>query len=135
MLPARGGERPPAWGGPAREGGRSPPALYTRATARRAASRTVQTLLVACRPPSGTILFLPPAAHRPRPQQPHSPCLPRSLPRTVAAHLVLPPVVDLVTTMVPAQIDPNAAFECSSQPPLSSCCDDRLNSPCDPRAE
>src|SRR5271154_3594434 len=40
--------------------------------------------------------------------------------------------VDLVTTMAPAQIDPNAAFECSSQPPSSRCCDDRLNPPSTP---
>lgn len=32
--------------------------------------------------------------------------------------------------MAPAQIDPNVAFECSSQSPLSGCCDDRLNPPC-----
>ena len=31
--------------------------------------------------------------------------------------------------MAPVQIDPIAAFECSSQPPSSGCCDDRLNPP------
>jgi hypothetical protein len=43
-----------------------------------------------------------------------------------AARLDLPPAVDRVTTMVPAQIDPKAAFECSSQPPSSRCCEDHL---------
>ena len=36
---------------------------------------------------------------------------PRSPPRTGAAHLVPPPAADRVTTMVPAQIDPNAFFD------------------------
>ena len=31
--------------------------------------------------------------------------------------------------MAHAQIDPNAAFECSSQPPPSRCCDNHLNPP------
>ena len=81
-------------------------------------SRVVSPLL------SGTILSLPPAAHRPLAQHPHSPSLPLLPPRTVAAHLVLPRRVDLATTMAPAQTDPNAAFESSSQPPSSGCCDD-----------
>jgi len=51
--------------------------LHKREIRQRAASPTVRTSLVACRLPSGTILFPPPAAHRHRPQQPHSPCLPR----------------------------------------------------------
>jgi len=55
---------------------------------------------------SGTILSLPPAAHRPPAQHPHSPSLPLLPPRTVAAHLVLPRRVDLATTMAPAQTDP-----------------------------
>jgi hypothetical protein len=84
---------------------------------------------VAFRLPSGTILFLPPATHRPRPQHPHSPFLPRSPPRIVAAHLVLPPTVDLVTTTAPAHIDPNAACASSSQPPSSRRCDEHLNPP------
>jgi hypothetical protein len=82
----------------------------------------VQTSMAASRLPSGTILSLPAATHRPQPQHPHSSCLSRSPPRTVAAHLVLPPAVDLVTTMTPAQIDPNAACISSSQPPSSRCC-------------
>jgi hypothetical protein len=57
------------------------------------------------------------------------PCLPRSLPRTVAAHLGQQPVVDRETTMVPDHTDENAAFECSSPPPSSRCCDDHLNPP------
>jgi transposase InsO family protein len=36
--------------------------------------------------------------------------------------------------LTPAQIDPNAAFEWSSQPPSSRCCDDRLNPPNTPAA-
>ena len=36
--------------------------------------------------------------------------------------------VDLVRTSAPAQNDPSAVFECSSQLP-SRCCDDRLNPP------
>src|SRR3954454_4521076 len=31
--------------------------------------------------------------------------------------------------MAPVQTVPTAAFECSSQPPTSECCDDRLNPP------
>jgi hypothetical protein len=31
--------------------------------------------------------------------------------------------------MAPSQIDPIAAFEWSSQPPSSWCCDNRLNPP------
>ncbi len=34
-----------------------------------------------------------------------------------------------MTAMAPVQTDPNAAFECSSQPPPSRCCDNRLNPP------
>src|SRR4030095_4039303 len=128
-LPARAGERLPAWWCPAREGARSPRALQTRDIGRREASPIVQTSLVACRLPSGTILFRQPAAHRLRSQQPHSPCRPRWLPRTVAAHLGLPLAVDLGTAMAPSGIDPTAAFEWSSQPPSSWCCDNRLNPP------
>jgi transposase len=36
-----------------------------------------------------------------------------------------------VTTMAPPQTDPNAAFECSPQPPSSRCCDGRSNPPLD----
>src|SRR5215204_6323859 len=35
----------------------------------------------------------------------------------------------LVKVMAPVQTAPIAAFECSSQPPTSECCDDRLNPP------
>jgi len=128
-LPALAGAQPPAWSSPAREAARSPPAPQTRDTGPRAASLMVQTSMAACRLPFGTILSLPPATHRPGPQRPHSPCPPRSSPRTVAAHLVLPPAVDRVTTMPPAQIDPIAAFKRSSQPPPSRRCDDRLSPP------
>ena len=36
--------------------------------------------------------------------------------------------------MALVQIDPNVAFDCSSQPPSSRCCDDRLNPPSTPRS-
>src|SRR3990170_7002167 len=130
MPLARAGGRPPVWSSPAREGARSPPAPQTRDTGRRAAALIIQTSMVACRLPSETIVFLPPATHRVRPQHPHSSCLPQSPPRTVAAHLDLPPTVDLVRTMAPDQTDPNAACASSSQPPSSRCCDDRLSLPC-----
>jgi putative transposase len=60
---------------------------------------------------------------------PHSSHLPLSPPRTVAAHLVLPPAVDPVRTMVPDQTDPNAACASSSQPHPSRCCDDHVSPP------
>ena len=134
-LPARAGEQLPALSSPAREEARFPPAPRTRDTGPRAAWPIVQTSRVVSPLLSGTILSLPPAAHRPLAQHPHSPSLPLLPPRTVAAHLVLPPAVDLVTTMAPAQTDPNAAFECSSQPPSSRCCDDHLSPLWLPRSE
>src|SRR6202049_2559022 len=111
---------------------RFPPAPRTRDTGPRAAWPIVQTSRVVSPLLSGTILSLPPAAHRPLAQHPHSPSLPLLPPRTVAAHLVLPRRVDLATTMAPAQTDPNAAFESSSQPPSSGCCDDHLSPLCEP---
>src|SRR3990170_565178 len=129
MPLARAGGRPPVWSSPAREGARSPPAPQTRDTGRRAAALIIQTSMVACRLPSETIVFQPPATRRLQPQHPHSSCLPQSPPRTVAAHLDLPPTVDLVRTMAPDQTDPNAACASSSQPPSSRCCDDRLSLP------
>src|SRR4051812_21873231 len=48
---------------------------------------------------------------------PHSPCLPRSLPRTLAAHLGLRSAVGPATTTAAVQIDPSVAFECTSQSP------------------
>ena len=50
------------------------------------------------------------------------------MPKIAAAPLDLPPAVDLVRTSAPAQNDPSAVFECSSQLP-SRCCDDHLNPP------
>src|SRR3984957_1623639 len=128
MPLARAGERPPAWSSPEREGARSPPAPQTRDTDHRAASPLAQTSMAACPLPSCTIVFLPPAGHRHRPQHLHSPCPPQSLPKNAAAPLALPPAVDLVRTSAPAQNDPSAVFECSSQLP-SRCCDDHLNPP------
>jgi hypothetical protein len=71
--------------------------------------------LVACRLPFGTIVFLQPATYQLGAQHLHSPCLPRSLPRTAVAHLVLPPPDDLVRPMARALTDPNAAYVSSSQ--------------------
>src|SRR4051794_26209407 len=99
MPPDPADEQSPAWSDPAHEEARSPPAPPARDIAPREASPIVQTSLVACRLPSGTILFRQPAAHRLRSQQPHSPCRPRWLPRTVAARLVLPLAVALGTAM------------------------------------
>src|ERR1700691_6552971 len=65
---ARADERPPAWCGLAREEARSSPAPQTRDTDRTAAWPIVQTSLVPCRLPAGTILFLQPATRRFRPQ-------------------------------------------------------------------
>jgi hypothetical protein len=132
--PGRAGERSPVWNSPAREEARSPLAQPTRDIVRRAAFPKGQTSLVACRLPPGTILFRQPATRRPQRQHPRLPYLPRSPPRTVVAHRVPLPTVDRVTAMAPVQTDPNAAFECSSQPPPSRCCDDRLDPPWLPRS-
>src|SRR5580704_5349958 len=83
----------------------------TRDTDHRAASPLAQTSMAPCPLPSSTIVFLPPAGHRHRPQHLHSPCPPQSLPKIAAAPLALPPAVDLVRTSAPAQNDPSAVFE------------------------
>jgi hypothetical protein len=114
-LLVRAGAQPPAWSGLALEEVRSPHAPQMRDTGRTAAWLMVETSLVACRPPFGTILFLQPATYQLGPQHPHLPYLPRSPPRTDAAHLVLPPLADLVKTKAPDQTDPNAACASSSQ--------------------
>jgi hypothetical protein len=49
------------------------------------------------------------------------------LTRTGALHHVPPQGADPVTATALVQTDPTGAFECSSQPPPSGCCDDRLN--------
>ncbi len=87
MLPAQVDERPPAWSNLARAGARSPLAPQTRDTGRRAASLKAQTARVAYRLPSGTIVFLPAATHRPRLRHPHSPGLPGSPPRPIRTAL------------------------------------------------
>ena len=69
------------------------------------------------------------ATHRPRPQHPRCSFPLRSPTRTGAVHRVPPQAAGLVTATALAQTDPTAAFECSSQPPPSGCCDDRLNPP------
>src|SRR3954464_11444734 len=85
--------------------------------------------MAVCHLPLETILSLPPAISRPRSPHPHSPCLPRSLPRTLAAHLGLRSAVGPATTTAAGQIDPSVAFECTSQSPGKGCCDERLNPP------
>src|SRR3954470_21812247 len=85
--------------------------------------------MAVCHLPLETILSLPPAISRPRSPHPHSPCLPRSLPRTLAAHLGLRSAVGPATTTAAVQIDPSVAFECTSQSPGKGCCDERLNPP------
>src|SRR3954471_18482353 len=88
--------------------------------------------MAVCHLPLETILSLPPAISRPRSPHPHSPCLPRSLPRTLAAHLGLRSAVGPATTTAAVQIDPSVAFECTSQSPGKGCCDERLNPPSQP---
>src|SRR3954469_8508570 len=88
--------------------------------------------MAVCHLPLETILSLPPAISRPRSPHPHSPCLPRSLPRTLAAHLGLRSAVGPASTTAAVQIDPSVAFECTSQSPGKGCCDHRLNPPCIP---
>jgi len=75
----------------------------------------VETSLVACRLPSGTIVIPQLAAHRPQPRHPRSTSPLRSIPRTVAAHLDLPLAVDQATPTALDQIDPNGVFLWSSQ--------------------
>src|SRR6516225_1776115 len=105
-----------------------------RDNGRKAASLMVQILRVACRQPLGTILSLPVAIYRHRLQHLRLPCPPRSLSRTVAAHLGLPSGVDPARTMAVVQTGQNVAFGSSSQPPWSRRCDDHLNPPCKPRS-
>src|SRR6516165_10533673 len=100
-----------------------------RDNGRKAASLMVQILRVACRQPLGTILSLPVAIYRHRLQHLRLPCPPRSLSRTVAAHLGLPSGVDPARTMAVVQTGQNVAFGSSSQPPSSRRCDDYLNPP------
>src|SRR3954463_14580189 len=92
-------------------------------SARRAAS------LVACRLPFGTIWFLQAATLR-LPAQPLRCSAPWRLPaRIVSVRRAPRRAAVLVKVMAPVQTVPIAAFECSSQPPTSECCDDRLNPP------
>ena len=114
---------------PGRAGSRFPPARQIAHTAAWAASMMMQTPLVACRPPPGTNVF-PQRATLPR-QIPHlhSTVPPRSQPRTAGDPHAAPRRVGLAIEEHPALTDPNAASASSSQPPLSKCCDDRLNPP------
>ncbi len=95
----------------------------------------MQTPLVACRPPLGTNVF-PQRATLPR-QIPHlrSTVPPRSQPRTADDPHAAPRGAGLAIEEHPALTDPIAASASSSQPPLSGCCDDRLNPPWTPRSE
>jgi hypothetical protein len=60
---------------------------------------------------------------------PHSTAPLRSPPRTAddPQSALLAAVLAIAKRL--ALTDPNTAFACSSQPPLSKCCDDRLNLP------
>jgi hypothetical protein len=69
------------------------------------------------------------AAHRSQPQHPRSTNLQRSMPRTVAAHLLPPLPVDHANVVLLSLVDPNRAFLHSSQIPSSWHNDDRLNPP------
>src|SRR6478736_9820853 len=126
-LRVQAGAQPPAWSSLALEEVRSPLALQMRDTGRTAASLMAEISLVACRLSFGTILILQAATSQLAAQHLHSPCLPRSPPRTGAAHLVLPPPGDLVRTIAPDQTGPNAACASSSQLLPSKCCDDHLS--------
>ena len=80
-------------------------------------------------PPAFLNHRVPTACGTPTPTAASSLAVPAaSLPKIAAAPLALPPAVDLVRTSAPAQNDPSAVFECSSQLP-SRCCDDHLNPP------
>src|SRR4051794_39695802 len=135
MRSAPGGGRSPARHALGPAGEQSPPAPRTAGTAPKAASMMMQTPLVACRPPLGTNVS-PPRATLPR-QIPHlhSTVPPRSPPRTAGDPHAAPQAAGLATEEHPALTDPNAASASSSQPPLSGCCDDRLNLPWTPRSE
>src|SRR5919112_2443982 len=108
---------------------RSPPAPQTTDSALTAASTTARDVTVACRPPPGTTVPLRLATLRRQPRRPRSNTPPRSPPRTAGDPHAVPPWAGLATATRFARTDPNAAFECSSQPPPARCCDDRLNPP------
>ena len=104
----------------------------TTESALTAASPPARDAMVACRPPSGTTVPPRPAIPRPQRPHPHSSVPPRSTPRTGADPHAVPPRAGQATATRLAATDPNAASERPSQPPLSRCCDDRLNPGCTP---
>src|SRR5919112_5304345 len=108
---------------------RSPPAPQTTESALTAASTTARDGTVACRPPPGTTEPLRLATLRRQPRRPRSNTPPRSPPRTAGDPHAVPPWAGLATATRFARTNPNAAFECSSQPPPARCCGDRLNPP------
>ncbi len=128
------GGRSPALRDPAHAGSQAPPAPQTTGIAQKAASLIVQTSLVPCRRPSGTIVFRQPAAHRPQQPHPHWTSLSRPPPRTAAAPPVPQPADGLATPTYPAAPDPNVADPPSRHPP-SRRCDDYLIPPWDPWSE
>ena len=69
------------------------------------------------------------AKPRRRHRRPHSTIPPRWLARTAGARHAARAWAGRATTMLHARTDLNAASAGSSQPPLSGCCDDRLNPP------
>ena len=68
------------------------------------------------------------------PRRPHSSVPPRWQPRTDGDPHAAQQRADQARATRFAQTDPNAASEQSSQPPLSRCCDDHLNSGCAQRS-
>ena len=90
---------------------------------------TVNNVTVAYRLLPGTIEPPRPVIPQHRSPRPQSNNLQRSTPKTADNSPVALSGVGLANATCSARIDLSAAFESSSQPPLSSCCDDRLNPP------
>src|SRR4051812_18204697 len=122
------GGRSPAPRAVARARSRSPPARQTTDNALTAVSPPARDGMVACRPPSGTSGPRRLATPRPQPRRPHWSVPPRWQPRTDGDPHAAQQRADQARATRFARTDPNAASEQSSQPPLSRCCDDHLNS-------
>ena len=89
----------------------------------------MNNVTVAYRLLPGTIEPPRPVIPQHRSPRPQSNNLQRSTPKTADNSPVALSGVGLANATCSARIDLSAAFESSSQPPLSSCCDDRLNPP------
>jgi len=131
--PAPAAGRPPAPHAPAHARARSPRAPQTTGTAPRAALKMVQASSVACRPPPGTNVCRQLRIRLPGLPRPRWIALPRWPSRTDVDLHAEPLRAGPVTATRLARTAPNAASECSSQPPPSRCCDDRVNPPSVPR--